>query len=85
MADYELTVAAMRRIFKKAGAERVSHEAAEVLAIVLECIGIELAKEAIDYAMHAGRKTVKANDLWLAARAKVIEKALTKSLKGPFC
>ena len=58
----------MHRICKKAGAERVSDSATVEMAKVLEEIGLKIAKEAIDYAMHAGRKTVKARDIEIAAR-----------------
>jgi histone H3/H4 len=73
MVNPELSVAPMHRICKKAGAGRVSEAAAKALAKELENIGIKIAKEAIDYAMHAGRKTVKAEDIEIAAR-KVIER-----------
>jgi len=63
-----LAVAPMHRICKKAGAERVSESAAEELSKVLEEIGIKIAREAIDFAMHAGRKTVKTEDIEIAAR-----------------
>ena len=68
MVNRELATAPMHRICKKAGAERVSEEAAGELAKVLEAIGLKIASEAIDYAMHAGRKTVKARDIEIAAR-----------------
>jgi len=68
MASSELAVAPMHRICKKAGAERVSESAAEELSKVLEEIGIKIAREAIDFAMHAGRKTVKTEDIEIAAR-----------------
>jgi len=68
MANPELAVAPMHRICKKAGASRVSEAAAEALAKELEGVGIKIAKEAIDYAMHAGRKTVKAEDIEIASR-----------------
>ena len=64
----ELSVAAMHRICKKAGAERVSESAAEAMAKVLEEIGLKIGKEAIDFAMHAGRKTVKSEDIEIAAK-----------------
>ena len=64
----ELSIAAMHRICKKAGAERVSESAAVELAKVLEEVGIKIGREAIDFAMHAGRKTVKAEDIEIAAR-----------------
>ena len=68
MVNPELAVAPMHRICKKAGASRVSEAGAKALAKELEEIGIKIAKEAIDYAMHAGRKTVKAEDIEIAAR-----------------
>ena len=68
MANPELAVAPMHRICKKAGANRVSEAAAKALAKELESVGVRIAKEAIDYAMHAGRKTVKAEDIEIAAR-----------------
>ena len=67
MRDTELALAAMHRICKKAGAERVSASAAKELAKALDSIGVKLAEEAINYAMHAGRKTVKARDIQVAA------------------
>ena len=63
-----MAVAAMHRICKKAGAERVSESAAIEMGKMLEDIGIKIGKEAIDFAMHAGRKTVKAEDVRIAAR-----------------
>jgi histone H3/H4 len=68
MTNPELAVAPMHRICKKAGAERVSETAANELAKVLEDVGVKIAKEAIDYAMHAGRKTVKSEDIEIASR-----------------
>ncbi len=73
MVGPELAVAPMHRICKKAGADRVSESAAKELAKVLDDFGVKIAKEAIDYAMHAGRKTVKAEDIEIAAR-KVLGK-----------
>jgi histone H3/H4 len=64
----DLASAAMHRICKKAGADRVSESAAKEMAKVLQNIGIKIGKEAIDFAMHAGRKTVKAEDIEIAAR-----------------
>ena len=73
MRNPELSIAPMHRICKKAGASRVSEAAAKALAKELDDIGVKIAKEAIDYAMHAGRKTVKAEDIEIASR-KVLEK-----------
>ena len=68
MAGPELAIAPMHRICTKAGAQRVSEAAAKELAKALEEIGIKIAKEALHYAMHAGRKTVKAEDIEIAAK-----------------
>ncbi|RLE57345.1 MAG: histone [Thermoprotei archaeon] len=64
----ELPLAPIDRIFHKAGAERVSEEATYVLRDILEAIAYEIAREAIELARHAGRKTVMAEDVKLAAR-----------------
>jgi histone H3/H4 len=68
MVDLELAVAPMHRLCKKAGADRVSEAAAKELAKALEEIGVKIAKEALDFAMHAGRKTIKSEDIEIAAR-----------------
>lgn len=73
MARTELATAPMHRICKKAGADRVSETAARELAKVLEAVGVKIAKEAIDFAMHAGRKTVKSKDIEIAA-SKVLSR-----------
>jgi histone H3/H4 len=68
LGTLELTINPMRRICKKAGANRVSAAAAKALAKELDEIGFMIAKEAIDFAIHAGRKTVKAEDIEIASR-----------------
>ena len=73
MIELEISVAPMHRLCKKAGADRVSEEATKDLAKVLETIGVKIAKEALDYAVHARRKTIKAEDIEIATR-KVMEK-----------
>lgn len=63
----ELPIAPIKRLLKNAGASRISDEAAVQLAEVLEEIGEDLARDATKLAKHAGRKTVKAEDIELAA------------------
>jgi histone H3/H4 len=68
-----IAVAPMHRLCKIAGGDRVSEAAAKELAKVLEEIGMKIAKEALDYAMYARRKTIKTEDIEIATR-KVIGK-----------
>jgi histone H3/H4 len=68
MNELEIAVAPMHRLCKKAGADRVSEAAAKELSRVLDEIGVKIAKEALDYAIHSGRKTIKAKDIEIATR-----------------
>lgn len=63
-----IPLAAMERIMKQAGAHRVSEEAKVELQGVLEDIALEISEEANRLAQHAGRKTIKAEDIRLASR-----------------
>ena len=62
----EFGLAVMNRVIKKAGAERVSDEASDTLRTILEEIANNISKTAIDLANHAGRKTIKSDDILLA-------------------
>ena len=68
MKSSELGLSAMYRILKKSGAQRVSDESAIELRRVVEEIAEAFAKNAVEDANHAGRKTVKANDVKLASK-----------------
>ena len=53
VSDIGLSIAAMQRICKKAGADRVSESAAKEMAEVLEEVGLGIGKESLDFAMLA--------------------------------
>jgi len=63
-----LPLAPLKRVAKKAGAERVSDEAVKEIRDILEEIAEDLARDAATAAKHAGRVTVKAEDIRLVAR-----------------
>lgn len=60
--------APMAEILKNAGAERVSDSAAQALADVVKEMSFEIAKDAVKFAHHAGRKTIKREDIDLARK-----------------
>lgn len=68
MAEGVLPLAAMEKILKHAGAARVSADAKDSLRVVLEDLGKTLATKANQIAKHAGRTTIKAEDIKLAVR-----------------
>jgi len=68
MKASELGLSAMYRILKKSGAERVSDESANELRRIVEEIAEAIAKNAVEDANHAGRKTVKMEDVKLASK-----------------
>jgi histone H3/H4 len=63
MAD--LPIAAIERLIRKAGASRVSPDAAAALRDILEERASEIASRAVKLAKHAGRKTVTEADVKL--------------------
>ncbi len=63
-----LPLAAMEKILKQAGAERVSDKAKAALKTIIEEKAELIASQAVKFASHAGRKTVKAGDIKLAAK-----------------
>ncbi|KYK36657.1 MAG: histone family protein [Theionarchaea archaeon] len=63
-----LPLASVEKLIRKAGAYRVSVTASKELASHLEDVAVEIAREAITLAEHAGRKTVKAEDIKLALK-----------------
>ena len=63
-----LSLNAMDKIMRDAGAPRVSDDAKEVLAQILEERGRQISAEAKRLAEHAGRKTVTDKDIRLAVK-----------------
>ena len=68
----EITIQPIRRLFKKAGAKRVSDKAAAELARILEEKAKAIAIEADKLSKHGKRKTVMKHDIKLAK--KVLDK-----------
>ena len=64
----ELPIAAITRIAKANGAERVGKDAAEIMVKKTEAYIAKIAKEANKLASHAGRKTIKAEDIEMASQ-----------------
>jgi len=63
-----IAAAPMAEVLKNAGAERVSDDAARAFADVILDVANGIAKDAVRFAQHAGRKTVKREDVELARK-----------------
>ncbi|MGB7695806.1 MAG: histone, partial [Nitrososphaeraceae archaeon] len=46
----------------------VSEEAADQLRKIIEEVATKISNQAVDLSLHAGRKTIKAEDIQLAAK-----------------
>jgi len=62
-----IPLAAVERIARKAGVQRISKEALEEMRKLAEELAEELARESALLAKHAGRRTIKPEDVKLAA------------------
>lgn len=63
----ELPKAPVKRLMKNSGVERVSDDAVEQVREKLEELAEEISKDSAEAANHAGRKTVKREDIKLVA------------------
>ncbi|MBI3027103.1 NFYB/HAP3 family transcription factor subunit [Candidatus Woesearchaeota archaeon] len=68
MAEKIFPLAAMEKLIKEGGADRVSDKAKVALRNAIEEIAHEIAVKSIKLAVHAGRKTIKAEDIKLAVK-----------------
>jgi DNA-binding protein len=70
MAQNEVLIprAPIARLMVSSGARRISEKAVESLARILERKCHEIAKRASQFAKHAGRKTITAEDVRLALK-----------------
>ena len=68
MTEKLLPLAAMEKLLKQGGSERVSDKAKVALKNALEEKANEISVKAIKFAIHAGRKTIKAEDIKLAVK-----------------
>lgn len=64
-----LQLASVDHLIRHAGASRVSVTAKEELRKILEEFAIKLSRKAIKFASHAGRTTVRGEDISLAAKS----------------
>ncbi|KUO40594.1 MAG: histone [Hadesarchaea archaeon DG-33-1] len=64
----EIPLATVDRLMRRAGAKRVSVDAARAMAEVVEERALVIATEAVKLAEHAGRRTVRDVDVRLASK-----------------
>ena len=68
MIKRSLPLAAMEKLMKKAGADRVSDKSKAAMKNVLEDIAKQISARAVSYSKHAGRRTIKQQDIKLASK-----------------
>ncbi len=70
----EIPLSPMERLLKKAGAVRVGEDAKAKLSKVLEDHALQIGARATLLAKHAGRRTVRADDIALAIKESTMKK-----------
>lgn len=66
---HALPLSAVTRIAKSTGVERIGKDAIVALASKTEEYTAKIAKKATEMAAHAGRKTLKAEDIDIAVKS----------------
>jgi len=66
--SHEIPLAPIERILRQEGGYRVSEEAARRLRDFIERLARDIARESIEMAKHAKRRTVKSEDVEMAIR-----------------
>ncbi len=70
MIEHRISSAPFSRILRNNGAERVSDSAAKAMRDAIEETAENLSKEIVAVARHAGRKTIKKEDIELVTRPR---------------
>ncbi len=65
----EFTLQPLRKLFKKAGAKRVSDKAALELGNVLQARAKQILEEANELSKHSSRRTVMRQDIKMAKKS----------------
>lgn len=68
MTKNMIPLAAMEKLLKEFGSQRVSQKAKAELKKELEKYAFEISEKSVRFAAHAGRKTVKSSDVSLASK-----------------
>ena len=63
-----LALAAMDKLLRKSGAQRVSESAKKAMREVLEEYSDKICQKAVQLAKHGGRTTIKDEDIKLASK-----------------
>ena len=69
MTKRGIPLSAMEQLLRDAGAHRVSEGAKKALKVFIEAQSVSIGEKAVRLASHAGRKTVKEEDVKLATRS----------------
>ncbi len=67
MSNKLVPSAAVERLARKAGAERISADAVKAISDILEEYAEQVARRAVKYTKYAKRKTIKREDIELSA------------------